>query len=311
VVTLTGSNTTVITDFENGTHVLVVDTSNFSEFSPGEQYRFNFTVAPNFNSEFDYGLVAPQDANFSAEVASANVSFVAGEVAVDTNDDGQVTVQATDDQTVTGTSTFAPGTDVFVEAISNDDAVAPYSILAEPVEVQSNGTWTATLDFSAEEPNEGTTFTLDVSARDASTSVQGIIRGEPTVDDLTFDDQQSSGDSVVVQNANFSEGGFVAIHLSDNGTPGEVIGASSYLAPDTDNRIAIVLDETLEENQELIAMAHLDTDGDQIYEFPDGDGPYTENGSPVVDAAQITGLGTGDTTTATATNTTENATNSN
>jgi hypothetical protein len=280
----------VVSDFENGTHFLVVDTSDISEFAPGEQYRFEFTLAPSFNTEFDYGLVAPRDGEFDAEVVSTNASFVAGEVSVNTNDDGLVTVQAADDQPVTGTSTFAAGTEVTVGGTSNDDAVVPYDIPVESTEVQANGTWTAGLDLSAEGPNEGTTFTLDVSARNASTSAQGIIQGDRRVIDLTFNDQQSSGSSVLVQNVELSDGGFVAIHRSDNETPGEVIGSSLYVPPDLSTSLAIVLDERIEENQELIAMAHLDTDGDRSYDFPDGDGPYTENGSPVIDAAQITGL---------------------
>jgi hypothetical protein len=34
-------------------------------------------------------------------------------------------------------------------------------------------------------------------------------------------------------------------------------------------------------------MLHTD-DGDQTYEFPDADGPYTAEGEPVVDDASIT-----------------------
>jgi hypothetical protein len=38
---------------------------------------------------------------------------------------------------------------------------------------------------------------------------------------------------------------------------------------------------------EVIAMAHAD-DGDQVYEFPQSDSPYTANGSPVVDPGLVT-----------------------
>jgi hypothetical protein len=36
----------------------------------------------------------------------------------------------------------------------------------------------------------------------------------------------------------------------------------------------------------VIAMPHLDTNGNQAYDFPNADGPYTSNGSAVTDSAQ-------------------------
>jgi PGF-CTERM protein len=102
---------------------------------------------------------------------------------------------------------------------------------------------------------------------------------------------------VVVDEVNMSAGGYVAIHLVENGTFGAVIGHSSYLQGNTVHEdVAIVLDEPISENQDLIAMPHRDTDGDQVYEFGEAEGldaPYTQNGTPVTDTAAITGLGGG------------------
>jgi hypothetical protein len=113
----------------------------------------------------------------------------------------------------------------------------------------------------------------------------------PTAD-VTFEDQtvQNGTDTVTVASANLSEGGYVVIHADDNGSPGAVLGNSSYLANGTSENIEIELDQNLTANTSLIAMAHLDTDGDEVYEFAGGslDGPYTENGSAVVDSANIT-----------------------
>jgi PGF-CTERM protein len=219
-----------------------------------------------------------------------------------------VVVQAAAGQTITGSSTFAEGTEVTVEATSNDDSVSPYVLASEePATVDEDGDWSATLDFSTEEANTGTTFDALATALDATDTVTGEIQGTPQVNALTFDDQSSSGDSVIVQNVNMSNGGFVAIHLvNDDGSFGEVIGASSYLSANTDHRVAIVLDESLEENQDLIAMPHQDTDNDQVYEFGEAEGldaPYTDDEGNVVTAtAAISGLGGGEATaTATAT----------
>jgi PGF-CTERM protein len=291
---LDAQSTTVIPDFDNGTHYLLIDAGAIDEIDASDEFEFEFSLDANEDSvtTYNYGLVAPEDGEFENETATTSASFVEGEVSIDTNNNDRVNVRAASGQTITGSSTFAAGTEVDVEAISNDDAVSPYVIgTDEPAEVDDDGEWSATLDFSDETQNVGTSFEVEANALDASDTATGEIEGQPMVNDLTFNDQQSSGESVIVQNANFSAGGFVAIHLSDDGAPGDVVGASGYLDANTDNRVAIVLDEPISENQELIAMAHEDTNGNEAYDFPDADGPYTDDaGDAVVDAAQISGL---------------------
>jgi len=111
--------------------------------------------------------------------------------------------------------------------------------------------------------------------------------GMATEASVNFDDQESDGSSVLVDSAVLPEGGYVVIHESDDGAPGPVLGHSSYLSAGTSSDVTVALDSPIQSDQELIAMAHMD-DGDQTYEFPNADGPYTTNGSPVIDAAQIT-----------------------
>jgi hypothetical protein len=111
--------------------------------------------------------------------------------------------------------------------------------------------------------------------------------GMATEASVNFEDQESDGSSVLVDSAVLPEGGFVVIHESDGGAPGAVLGNSSYLSAGTSSDVTVSLDSPIQSDQELIAMAHMD-DGDQTYEFPTADGPYTTNGAPVIDAAQIT-----------------------
>jgi predicted ribosomally synthesized peptide with SipW-like signal peptide len=111
--------------------------------------------------------------------------------------------------------------------------------------------------------------------------------GMATEASVNFEDQESDGSSVVVDSVTLPEGGYVVIHESDGGAPGPVLGNSSYLPAGTSSDVTVTLDSPISGSQELIAMAHKD-DGDQQYEFPNADGPYTKDGSAVIDAAQIT-----------------------
>jgi PGF-CTERM protein len=111
---------------------------------------------------------------------------------------------------------------------------------------------------------------------------------------LTFGDQTTAGSSVTVDSVTWNEGGYVVIHASDDGEPGEVLGYSAYRGPGTHEDITIQLSTDIDAETELVAMAHLDTDGDQTYEFPDADGPYVMDGSAVVDAATISPASMGD-----------------
>ena len=100
---------------------------------------------------------------------------------------------------------------------------------------------------------------------------------------VTFGDQDSDGSSVVVQSATLSDGGYLVIHDES----GAVLGHSAHLDAGEHSNVEITLDSSISSDQTLIAMAHTD-DGDQEYEFPDADGPYTTDGKPVTDPATIT-----------------------
>ncbi|WP_170836960.1 DUF7282 domain-containing protein [Haloferax larsenii] len=109
---------------------------------------------------------------------------------------------------------------------------------------------------------------------------------------VSMSDQPTTGDTVVVDRVELSQGGFVTIHDATV-TDGEVFesirGTSEYLAPGVHEDVRVELDTPVTENTTLVPMAHKDTDGDEMYTFPetDGetDGPYTADGSAVVDTA--------------------------
>jgi hypothetical protein len=125
-----------------------------------------------------------------------------------------------------------------------------------------------------------------------------------TVDEqaaVAFLNQTTGGSTIVIDSVTVPEGGFVAIHdtsLLDSEVVGSVIGVSDYLEPGTQEEVEVNLFDVpgaefdqseLEEAQALIAMPHMDTDGDEEYGFVESDGeddgPYVRSGQAVVDIA--------------------------
>lgn len=141
----------------------------------------------------------------------------------------------------------------------------------------------------------------DIDASDSTNIATAYGTGDPAdinpreALNFAFDDQESDSSSVIVQSIFLSSGGFVAIHrVNEDGSPGEIIGASEYLEPEVDNQdVEVTLDQPLSEGQTLIGMPHLDTNENQTFDFvtSDGeaDGPYTDaDGNPITDPAVIT-----------------------
>jgi hypothetical protein len=175
---------------------------------------------------------------------------------------------------------------------------------------------TATPEFEAPSVSDDTVVTFELTVTDiAGNSDTDTVNvtveddsdpapPEPSAD-VTFDDQSSDGTTVVVDSVTMSEGGFVAIHdstLFDSDALGSVVGVSEYLGPGTHENVEVTLfdvpgatfgDDSLPAgDQTLIAMPHVDSDGDETYDFVatggDADGPYVGADGPVVDAAQVT-----------------------
>ncbi|SEP74531.1 DUF7282 domain-containing protein [Natrinema salaciae] len=129
---------------------------------------------------------------------------------------------------------------------------------------------------------------------------------------VTFEDQTTEGETVVVENVSLASPGFVAIHdssLLTGNVVGSVIGVSTYLEAGTYDEVEITLDEPIgaaanesleadgnessAEGETLIAMPHRDTNDNQTYDFVTSGGvddvPFlTASGEPVVDEAIVT-----------------------
>jgi len=113
---------------------------------------------------------------------------------------------------------------------------------------------------------------------------------------VTFEDQTTDGETVVVENVTIASPGFVTIHDSSllvGDVFESVIGTSEYLEAGTHEQVEVTLDEPLEEDETLIAMPHRDTNDNQTYDFVESegqfDGPFlTADDEPVTDDAVVT-----------------------
>ncbi|MEA5385769.1 BGTF surface domain-containing protein [Haloarculaceae archaeon H-GB11] len=286
------TTTSVIEDPNNDTYYVLYDTGPAEGERPADTSAHQATggdVSPSDGDRFNYTFTV-NDEIYDGEDDSDDLAYdrithqdVDGDL--DTNQDGEITLRAQANESVSGTTNIAPGSEVNVRVQSSDEAdpfLEPLTAIVQP-----DGSYTATGDFSG--TTAGTNFTVRAQrasdSTDISDEIDGQITAAPTAS-VTFDDQESDGDTVTVPSVTLSDGGFVAIH--ENNASGDVIGSSDYLEAGTHSDVSITLDSTLSEDTTLVAMPHQDTDGDQTYDFPDDDGPYTSNGTAVTDSASIT-----------------------
>jgi hypothetical protein len=149
---------------------------------------------------------------------------------------------------------------------------------------------------------DGTGFESADGENDTETDTEDNETNETAT--VEFDDQESDGTTVTVQNVTVPSDGYVAIHndsLLEGDALGSVVGVSEYLeAGEYDNLTVELFDvpgadfneSELTEDQTLIAMPHEETNGDETYDFVSSngtdDGPFTDAGQPVTDDALVT-----------------------
>ena len=129
-------------------------------------------------------------------------------------------------------------------------------------------------------------------------SVQTDTDDRPTAS-VSFVDQETVGDTVVVDKVEMSAGGFVTIHdstLLDGEVIPSVVGVSGFLEPGTHDDIEVQFDSLLTENDTLIAMPHRDTTGSEEYEFVETDGEedgayLDDDGEAVTDPGEVSVVG--------------------
>ncbi|NHX41309.1 MULTISPECIES: BGTF surface domain-containing protein [Haloarcula] len=286
---LNDTNTVVVDDPDNNTYFVAVKTA-LAKYDGGNSIRSqddtdeitaNFTVTP-------YGAFENDN-----DGVDDDYSVVERDASIDTTN-GLVTAQAAADQQITGTTSIAPGAEIEVEVESESES-NPFLERPETT-VNADGTFAAAVDFS--DQSAGTNFTaqfLDTNGDQLGDEEDGQLTDAATAT-VSISDQESDGSEVVVDSAQLSAGGFIAVHAGN--ASGDVVGSSEYLEAGSHEDITITLDEPMDEDFTAVAMPHLDTNGNEAYDFPGADGPYTANGSAVTDSANVT-VGTEEEPTAT------------
>ncbi|MGB9931671.1 DUF7282 domain-containing protein [Haloarcula amylolytica] len=278
---LNSTNVDVVEDPDNNTYFVAVDTTGVTFTDSGKD------LVDEEDTSINATFAIKDSSPVSDDSASASALYTTAErdATLNLDDSGVVTVSAATGQEVSGTTNVAPGSELEVEMESENDA-NPF-VLRPETDVAADGTYTATADFS--DYSAGTNFTvqtLDVDgSSDFSDEEDGRIVQADTAT-VSISDQESDGSEVVVDSAQLSEGGFIAVHAGN--ASGDVVGNSDYLEAGSHEDVTITLDEPMDEDFTAVAMPHLDTNGNEAYDFPDADGPYTSNGTAVTDSANVT-----------------------
>ncbi len=272
----------------------VLDRQSVS-LAPNEQQTVTFEANTSGldTGEYTHGVFTEQDGllatlnvtePFTVEELSAPESATSGE---------NITVEAT----VTN-----PGDMNATERVTyrfSGGTIAEENVTLDPGESETI-TENVTLDGVA-----NGTYTHGVLARDNGQLAEiEVTDGNVSTAgaEVSFSEQESDGSFVVVDEVTVPNGGFVAIHnqsLLMGDVTGSVVGVSEKLEPGTHENVVVHLydfpgspdAEGLEEEELLIAMPHLDDNGNGLYDFvrsdAETDGPYLADGSVVVDSANM------------------------
>lgn len=168
--------------------------------------------------------------------------------------------------------------------------------------IVSNSVLTSQQDTADEVEPEGDSAGMSTGDGETNTEDEEGTECEATV---SFTDQTTDGMSVIVDSTTLPDGGFVTIHdetlCTENDPVSSVIGVSPFLGAGDHEQIEIELfgdvqgaefdQESLTEDQTLIAMPHRDINSSEDYEFVTNngqeDGPYTVDDEAIVDDACI------------------------
>ncbi|MFD1646028.1 beta strand repeat-containing protein [Haloarchaeobius litoreus] len=196
VLNIAPSNTEVIADAENDTYYLVTDTSSLTatrlpvgtSASPadGDNFLANVSVGPDSYLALE---TETQTAQFGMEARDGSVDLGEGDV---------VRVESAENQTISGSSTLAAGSQLTIRVQGTDEGVS--FLKPTSATVQEDGSWSTSVDFSDVSANS--TFTVTVrSGGQTLASPDGIV-GEAAapaafeVSDLSAPGTATVGDEV-------------------------------------------------------------------------------------------------------------------
>lgn len=170
-------------------------------------------------------------------------------------------------------------------------------VLVSALLVGSAGTAGALAAIGPFQPQQSTTGTTTGSGGGTSTGGTGVettVSGGTSGPSIAFSDQQSTGETVLVQSATLPQNGFVVIYDSTRGgkATNQIIGASYLLSAGTSDNIRIPLDQPLNQTKSLTAVIHVDSNGNGQFDYVSSNGqqdpPLMQGSGRIVDIAQVT-----------------------
>ena len=171
-------------------------------------------------------------------------------------------------ESVRGTSEYlGPGTHSGVEVEIDEVPGGEDTLIAMPHRDTNDN---EQYDFVDEEGAADGPYTVDGGAN----VVPALVTAEATAS-VSISEQSSDGSTVTVDSATLSQGGFVTIHdgtLLDDEVIGSVRGTSDYLEAGSHSDVEVSLDDPYGEDGTAIAMAHLDTNDNEQYDFVTSEG---------------------------------------
>lgn len=288
------SNLVVVPDARNDTYYVVVDTAELRgtrDFEDGERPTGDDRVGSGEEYQLEFALrgtrQVPLDRADRPD-AGVEIEFVereAGIGGIEVYD--RMFVAPRTNYAVAGSTTLAPGSTVIV-AVAGPDIDR-----SNRVSVRRSGStsrFETTFDFDGLKRGA----TVDISVRDDGRTIDRIegVVSERTAS-VRLPEREDWGDeTIVVEEVTVSDGGFVVVR--GGATDGPVLGNTGYLPPGTHTNVPVRVDTygfhriVRWVRESAVAVAHPDTDGDERFDFPDGDTPpYSVNGSYAVDSVPI------------------------
>jgi len=286
------TNSEIFANFDENTFYVALKLDEVSSEDPyledGELWNASFQIN-------EYDAVGPVLGGRGGGTLGSEWTYRDARAPLATNNDNEIILRNQPGQVIrSGTGvTVAPGTDLSLVVDARDADQSPFVRTLETT-VEPGRTFSFETDLG--DKAAGINFTAVLrrggSQLSSEADYEGEIRGLPQAT-VSFDDQTVTemNQEVTVASVLMTEGGFVAIH--EGGAGGPVIGTSKYLESGQQSNVRVTLDENVSSGTTLVAMPHLDTNANNLYDFdPDDentpDGPYTSGGAPVTDSATVT-----------------------
>lgn len=195
------------------------------------------------------------------------------------------------------------------EAGAGDDPFRE-CVTATPERHRVGFAWYLPVDHENEIQSDSASFDLGFYAEqcrhnDGSGAADIDFPAEQSIEPLASAPFFTEFSTVRVSELLLPDGGFVALHADDGGSPGEVLAHTFYLPPGlyvdtdffvtssifTDPGLSFIALPGITASRDVFAVAHAD-DGDFLYEFAPtlgvaADPPYTSRGEMVADAGRV------------------------